>query len=732
MITGEIRSKIDQIWDAFWTGGVASPIAVIEQMTYLLFIKGLDEVQAKKEKQAQLLGGKVEDTLFPEGDFANPVTKEKVAYRDLRWSRFKNLEPRAMHHRIANEVFPFIKSLGAEDSAFAVHMKDAYFMIPPEKAGLLARVVDMLDEIPMEDRDTKGDLYEYMLGKLSQAGDSGQFRTPRHIIFNKDTVDKVLEHLMRNGLRVDGCQKIGKTIIFAKNHHHAMFIQERFDENYPHLKGKFARVIDNQETYAQDLIDKFSIQKHPPADAPQIAISVDMLDTGIDVPDVVNLVFFKIVRSKTKFWQMIGRGTRLCPDLFGEGRDKEHFFVFDFCGNFEFFNEHPEGVEGTTQEPVGTRIFRARLSLLQALEESSKDEAGGDTLRVADGEKPSRLAELSSGIRSTLHGEVLSMNLDNFIVRPKRRVVEPFQGRGRWDDISSQDYADLYNEIAPLPTQMEPEHPTAKFFDLLILRIQIGNLRTDPAVASLIENVREIAAKLEEVQRIPEVKAQIALIHELQGNEYWETADLPMLETVRQKLRHLVKHIEHGSRKIVTTDFEDEIGEGVEVILPNLGAAIDRGQYKRKFEDFLKQHENDLALKKVKYNEPLTKLDIKELERMFFESGEIGSREEFESCFGTQEGLGVFIRKLVGLDREAAKKAFDRYLDTTTFDSKQIQFVNQVIDYLTQNGVMDPKMLFEHPFTNLSPGGPTSLFKDDDATKIVGIIRAINTNASVG
>jgi type I restriction enzyme M protein len=182
MITGDIRTKIDQIWDAFWTGGVASPIAVIEQMTYLLFIKGLDEVQAKKEKQAQLLGGKVEDTLFPDGEFANPVTKEKVAYRDLRWSRFKNLEPRAMHHRIANEVFPFIKSLGAADSAFAVHMKDAYFMIPPEKAGLLARVVDMLDEIPMEDRDTKGDLYEYMLGKLSQAGDSGQFRTPRHII----------------------------------------------------------------------------------------------------------------------------------------------------------------------------------------------------------------------------------------------------------------------------------------------------------------------------------------------------------------------------------------------------------------------------------------------------------------------------------------------------------------------------------------------------------------------
>jgi type I restriction enzyme R subunit len=608
------------------------------------------------------------------------------------------------------------------------------YLVPPKLVSVPIRYPReglKYDDLPDEEKE-EWDLIDWGDEEFGSAKQRVEAAAVNTWLFNKDTVDKVLEHLMRNGLRVDGGQKIGKTIIFAKNHHHAMFIQERFDENYPHLKGKFARVIDNQETYAQDLIDKFSIQKNPPADAPQIAISVDMLDTGIDVPDVVNLVFFKIVRSKTKFWQMIGRGTRLCPDLFGEGRDKEHFFVFDFCGNFEFFNEHPEGVEGTTQEPVGTRIFRTRLSLLQALEESRKGEPGGSGLLVADGEKSSRITEFSEGVLSALHGEVLSMNLDNFIVRPKRRVVEPFQARGRWNEISSQDYADLYNEIAPLPTQMEPEHPTAKFFDLLMLRIQLGKLRTDPAAVGLIEKVKEIAAKLEEVERIPEVKAQIALIHELQGNEYWETADLPMLETVRQKLRHLVKHIEHGSRKIVTTDFEDEIGEGVEVILPNLGAAIDRGQYKRKFEDFLKQHENDLALKKVKYNEPLTKLDLKELERMFFESGEIGSREEFEACFGLQEGLGVFIRKLVGLDREAAKKAFDRYLDSTTFDSKQIQFVNQVIDYLTQNGVMDPKMLFEHPFTNLSPGGPTSLFKDDDATKIVGIIRAINTNASVG
>ncbi|MEX0287787.1 MAG: N-6 DNA methylase [Flavobacteriaceae bacterium] len=177
-----MKTKVDQIWDAFWAGGIASPISVIEQMTYLLFIKGLDEAQSRKEKQAQLLGGEVENPIFPTGNFQNPVTKESVPFKELRWSRFKNFEPREMHARISQDVFPFIKNLGDHKSAFVHHMRDAIFLIPPEKAGLLARVVDMLDEIPMQDRDTKGDLYEYMLSKLSTAGDSGQFRTPRHII----------------------------------------------------------------------------------------------------------------------------------------------------------------------------------------------------------------------------------------------------------------------------------------------------------------------------------------------------------------------------------------------------------------------------------------------------------------------------------------------------------------------------------------------------------------------
>ena len=545
-------------------------------------------------------------------------------------------------------------------------------------------------------------------------------------LFNIDTVDKVLEHVMKNGLRVDGGQKIGKTIIFAKNHLHAQFVLERFDANYPHLKGRFARVIDNQEPYAQDLINKFTVQANPPRDAPQIAISVDMLDTGIDVPDVVNLVFFKVVRSKTKFWQMIGRGTRLCPELFGPAESKSCFFVFDFCGNFEFFNEHPDGIEGSTQEPIGAKIFRVRLDLLQTVRESDDE---GETLRVA-AEEGLSMRKYESEIVDALHGELISMNLDNFIVRPRRRHVEKYQKRDIWEDLTADDYATLHREIAELPTQQEPEHPTAKFFDLLMLRIQLGTLRSDPATPGLISRVREIAARLEELENIPVVRAEIVLVQELQTDDFWQDVTIPVLEVVRRRLRSLVQLIPAGSRKIVTTDFEDEIKQGVEVTLPDLSAAIDRGQYRRKFLGFLEEHEDHIALRKIKCNEPLTAKDLKELERILFESGDLGTREEFEACYGTQETLGLFIRKLVGLDREAAKKAFDQYLDSTTFDSKQIHFINMLIDYLTQNGVMDPKMLFEHPFTNLSPTGPTSLFKDDDAMKIVGIIRAINANAA--
>lgn len=543
-------------------------------------------------------------------------------------------------------------------------------------------------------------------------------------LFNADTVDKVLEHLMRKGLRVAAGQEIGKTIIFAKNHNHAVFIQERFDANYPHLKGRFARVIDNQESYAQNLIEKFSSKK-PIGEAPRIVISVDMMDTGIDVPDVLNLVFFKIVRSKTKFWQMIGRGTRLCPDVFDVSEDKNEFFVFDFCGNFEFFNEFPEGVDGSNREPIQARIFRQRLDLLESIRRLCQ---GGDARRMV-AEPAAKTRSFEDGLVDALHSEVASMPLENFIVRSKRQAVERFQQRENWDALSENDLAELHRDVAGLPNKKMPEDPTAKYFDLLLLRLQHGILEQDPGVPRMIQSIRLIASELEQVQRIPEVKAQMILIQEIQSDEYWRDVTLPMLEVVRLRLRGLVCHIEKRKRKIVTTNFADEIGESVEVKLEGLGAAIDRVQYKKRFLAFLDEHANELALQKVRHNQSLTEVDLGELERILFESGSLGSREQFEECYGHQSDLGLFLRRLVGLDRKAAKTAFGRYLDENRFNSKQIAFINQIIDYLTQNGVMDPKLLFEHPFTNLAPEGPISVFSESETAGILEIIKGINLNA---
>jgi type I restriction enzyme R subunit len=259
-------------------------------------------------------------------------------------------------------------------------------------------------------------------------------------LFNIDTVDKVLEHLMRYGLKVAGGDRLGKTIIFAKNHNHALFIQERFDKNYPHLKGHFCRVIDNYEPYAQSILDDFSVL----ANDPTIAISVDMLDTGIDVPEIVNLVFFKLVRSKTKFHQRMGRGTRLCKNLFGPEQDKACFYVFDYCQNFEFFAENPEGIEGASQESLRKKIFKQRLNLLLRLQGLDYPATAGEV-------------HLRSGLEETLHGEVLLMNPDNFIVRPHRRHLEKYARREQRATQSSEDYLEVTLHLAGLPAEIPAE-----------------------------------------------------------------------------------------------------------------------------------------------------------------------------------------------------------------------------------------------------------------------------------
>jgi type I restriction enzyme R subunit len=544
-------------------------------------------------------------------------------------------------------------------------------------------------------------------------------------LFNEHTVDLMLKYLMENGLKVEGGDKLGKTIIFAVNQKHANFIAERFDHHYPHLKGEFARVITHAVKYGQTLIDDFSVV----AKLPQIAISVDMMDTGIDVPEVVNLVFFKAVRSKVKFLQMIGRGTRLCPDLFGPGKDKTEFHIFDFCGNFEYFNENPAGAVSPMSEPLGKRLFKRRLDLLEllptTLSKPKPKEWGADGEPVYDA-----LGSLRHDIADHLHAEVAAMRLKNFIVRSESEHVIRFSERIQWDKLDDTALVELREHVAGLPSEQESEHITEKLFDLICLNLQVALIKATREFVTYRDKVIDIASALESKDAIPAVNAQLVLIQDVQTETFWKDITLPMIESVRRKLRGLVKFIERTASVPVYTLLTDQIGESTEVVLTDFSTGINVAQYRRKVEAYIRASENHVAIAKLKHNRSLTPTDLAELERFVYESEPVESRERFEQCFGDGLSLPMLIRSLVGLDRNAAKEAFARFLDANRYGSQQIRFVEMIIDRLTRQGVMDAGLLYQPPFTAVHHEGLDGTFGDNDAETIVSILSNINELAA--
>ncbi|QUS36367.1 DEAD/DEAH box helicase family protein [Falsirhodobacter algicola] len=522
-------------------------------------------------------------------------------------------------------------------------------------------------------------------------------------LFNIDTVDKVLKHLMTNGIKVAGGDRLGKTIIFAKNSAHARFIVERFDINYPHLKGSFASLIDYSVSYAQSLIDDFS----EPEKGPHIAVSVDMLDTGIDVPDVVNLVFFKIVRSRTKFWQMVGRGTRLRRNLFGPSEDKHEFLIFDYCQNLEFFGENPDRVEPGGTAPIGERLFRVRLDLITALEAAKHE---GDL-----------------GLRDRLHQEVAGMNVDNFIVRPHRRDVEAFQTRAAWDNLDATAQEALSAHVAGLPTAFRDDNLPAKQFDLLVLGSQLALLRGEAAFARAQTRIRDLASSLEALANIPLVAKQLSLILDIQTDEFWTDITVDLLEEMRRKLRLLVELIEPKTRKLVITDFEDEIGTGEAVSLPQVGAGVDKAQFRMKVRSFVERHKDNIALLKLRRGQQLTAQDLTELERMFLSEGV--DPAALSEAVGA-DGLGVFLRAMTGLDRAAAKEMFSEFTATHSPNADQTEFLNLIIDSLSESGIVDPERFYESPFIDLDDMGIAGIFKEAQVKEIITIVRRSNSSAS--
>jgi type I restriction enzyme R subunit len=585
------------------------------------------------------------------------------------------------------------------------------FLVPPKAVSVplkFQRGGIRYDELSEDEKD-QWDVLEWdEEGAVPDRIDAGAINK---WLFNKDTVDKVLAHLMTRGLTVAGGDRLGKTIIFAKNQDHADFIAERFDANYSQYHGHFARAVTFRTEYAQSLIDDFSNKER----APHIAISVDMLDTGIDIPEVVNLVFFKPVRSKTKFWQMLGRGTRLCPDLFGPGDDKDCFQLFDYCGNLEFFGQNPEMTEGSAGESLGRRLFVRRLEVVEALDKRLSPVSGPSAAAtvLAPFGDPTTEAAVRGAVAESLHREVAAMNLDNFLVRPQRRLVEMYAKPEAWATLSVEEASDLGRNVAGLPAELDAESEEAKRFDLLILNLQLCVLHAATGFERLRDQVRTIAGLLEEKAAIPMVRAQLPLIAEIQTDEWWVNVTVPMLELVRRRLRDLA---------------EDEMGLEARIDLPGLAAGWDFEKFRAKAQVFLREHQDHAAIAKLRMNRPLTATDLTELERMLLESG-VGGRDEIDRAKQESQGLGLFVRSLVGLDRGAAKKALAGFLSGKTLGANQIEFVNLIVDHLTQHGVMPAALLYESPFTDITPRGPDGLFASAEVDELIATLLRVRATA---
>nr|WP_239520747.1 DEAD/DEAH box helicase family protein [Blastococcus saxobsidens] len=541
-------------------------------------------------------------------------------------------------------------------------------------------------------------------------------------LFNSDTVDKVLATLHERGLKVAGGDRLGKTIVFAKNQAHAEFIKQRFDAQYPGYGGDFAAVITHAVTRATHLIDQFA----QPEKEPHVAISVDMLDTGVDVPEVVNLVFFKLVRSSSKFWQMIGRGTRLRPDLYGPGIPKTEFLVLDVCGNLEFFSAGLPGTRGSVQKSLTQRLFEARLGLVAGLDARIGPEA--DLPEVGEGEQT--VPGLRVDAAWAMHEIVLGMNVHNVLVRPARQQVETYSDWSAWRRLDQAKTEEIGRHLAGLPSSRARDDEGAKRFDLLLLRCQLARLDDDaPTFERMRAQAQDIAAALLSQTAIPSVKAAEQLLALLDDDEWWVDVTLPMLETARRRVRGLVRFVPRERRAVVYTDFADETGPVTDVELPFLTPGTNLERFREKARAYLRQHENHLALRRLRNNHQLTDSDLVALEEMLLASG-AGTREDLDRAREAAEGLGLFVRSLVGLDRQAAEAAFAEFSRGAGFTANQLRFVQLIVEHLTSNGVMEPGRLFESPFSDAAPHGPQALFDDDQVNGIVAVLADVRRRAT--
>lgn len=558
---------------------------------------------------------------------------------------------------------------------------------------VIARTTDILkrgikyDSLSEDEKKQMEEVWKYEKAKNAldlEQGGKGYYRDidKKEIfkyIFNKDTIDKVLIDLMDNGLKVQGGDLIGKTIIFAYNHKHAELIVERFNEIYPQYGSDFCVLIDYSVNYAQDLINTFEVRDK----RPQIAVSVAMLDTGIDVPDILNLVFFKPIYSYIKFWQMIGRGTRLSQDIFDVNDDKREFYIFDWCGNFEFFNQNPKGKEPLAQISITERLFGLRVDLAQALQHNTY-------------QSDAFAKQLHDEVKEVLHKQVSRLNDSHISVRQHWSEVDKYRKKEAWTYISNVDVVELKDVIAPLVSDITSELG-AKKFDVLMLNIELSMISEEVEAERCKVKVFEIAQNLQEKASIPQVASKMSIILEVAKPEFWETATLDRLEYVRQEMRDLVQFILGTSNRTFTLDIEDTM----EALDSPMGIAP-RLSYKQRVIDYLAKNKNLPVLQKIFKMEKLEHSDIIELERICWK--ELGTKEEYQKYIERGQmicgdSVAAFIRAQIGVDRQIALERFSGFLSDNVLNSTQEEYIKTIITYVCENGDISlPTLVNNTPF----------------------------------
>lgn len=527
-------------------------------------------------------------------------------------------------------------------------------------------------------------------------------------LFNQDTIDNMLKELMEKGLKVSGGDVLGKTIIFARSSLHAKAIVERFNKLFPEYGGEFIKQIDYSIKYADVLLDDFGTRDK----YPQIAVSVDMLDTGIDVPEILNLVFYKKVKSYAKFWQMIGRGTRLCRNLLGKGQDKEKFLILDFCGNFDYFRVNTNGQDNGKQVGLAERIFNTQVEICRCLQ------AGEYT-------QQKEYVDFRQNLVEKLCHEVICLNDDSFRVKLRRKYVDIYRQIENWQDLDTSKIADIKQNIAPIVPVTDKDE-LARRFDYTMYSIILGTLN-QTNINRFAVMVTTSCQKLAGKYTIPQVAAQRQLIDRIIQDGYWAEADIFAFDQAREALRELMQFLDNEIQSIYYTHFDDEV---VNIIVGEpLSGGPELKPYKERVQSYLREHEDTLAVYKLRNNKQMTTTDLAVLEKILWQ--DLGSKEDYVKTYG-EKPVGMLVRELLGMDQQAVNEAFSEFITDSSLNSRQIDFVKMIVSYIVKNGnIVDVKSTFsQQPFTEFV-GGIGNLFRDNMLVvqRIMGKVSDIRKNS---